>query len=64
MSHVKTFMEQAAEDLRNVEYCCYCLEPKGDKISCCGELHFLPFCELDMDTQREIIESEYDLHRK
>lgn len=64
MSEMKTFYQQAAEELSDVEYCCYCCEPKGDKISCCHEVHFLEFKDLDEDAQRDIIESEYDLHRK
>jgi len=43
-----------------LEYCCYCGSEKGDKISCCGENHFVPFSELYEDMQKEIMENYKD----
>jgi hypothetical protein len=39
-------------------YCCYCLEPQGDKFHCCQENHFVTFDELDFDQQEIVIEDE------
>lgn len=39
-------------------YCCYCGEPKGDKFMCCEENHFVPFNDLDEETQAAILEDE------
>jgi hypothetical protein len=46
------------------EYCCYCLEFKGEKISCCSENHFLTFADLDQDGQDSIIEVELAEHEE
>lgn len=53
-SFIETFMEENSE----AEYCAYCLEPKGDKYHCCQENHFIPFKELDEETQLEIMKEE------
>jgi hypothetical protein len=58
--HMKDFLESAKEDLKGVEYCPYCIEPRGDKRSCCGENHFINFEDFDDDTQRDIVQAEYD----
>ena len=39
-------------------YCCYCCEPKGDKIGCCYENHFVTFNDLYPDDQQYVINSE------
>ena len=52
---MKDFLQQAKEDLAGVHYCPYCMEPQGDKRSCCGENHFIDFADLDDDTQKDII---------
>jgi hypothetical protein len=57
---MKDFLIQAKEDLHGVMYCVYCLTPKNDKLSCCEENHFLDFECFDDDTQRDIIQDEYD----
>jgi len=57
---MKDFLEQAKEDLRGVEYCPYCMTPRNDKRSCCEENHFINFEDFDEDTQRDIIQDEYD----
>jgi hypothetical protein len=61
---MKDFLEQAKQDLYGVLYCVYCLEPKNDKLSCCEENHFLDFQYFDDDTQKDIIQDEYDLSFK
>jgi hypothetical protein len=38
----------------NVYYCCYCLQPQGEKIGCCHENHFVEFKYLDNDCRQEI----------
>jgi hypothetical protein len=57
---MKDFLEQAKEDMRGVEYCPYCMEPRNNKRSCCGEVHFIDFEDLDDDTQLDIIQAEYN----
>jgi hypothetical protein len=42
------------------EYCCYCLQPKGGKYSCCHENHFVTFSDLYPEDQQEIINNELD----
>ncbi len=41
-----------------MNYCCYCLEPQGDKYHCCQENHFVPFSDLDDDQKAVIREDE------
>jgi len=53
---MKDFLEAAKEDLHGVQYCPYCMEPRNDKRSCCG----INFEDMDENTQREIIQEEYD----
>jgi hypothetical protein len=60
----KDFLQQAKEDLKGVEYCPYCMEPRNDKRSCCEENHFINFEDLDDDTQTQIVQDEYDLGNK
>ena len=57
---MKDFLIQAKEDLHGVQYCPYCMEPRNDKRSCCGENHFLEFQDFDDETQNQIIQDEYD----
>jgi len=39
-------------------YCCYCCEPKGSKVGCCHENHFVNFSDFSTEDQQHIIESE------
>jgi len=55
---MKSVFEQYQEEFQGIDYCCYCLEPKGEKHSCCQENHFIPFEDLDYHEQKEIIEGE------
>jgi hypothetical protein len=59
--YMKTFLEEAKENLIGVFYCPYCMEPKGHKLSCCKETHFLEFQDFDDATQTKIVQEEYDL---
>jgi len=45
---LKDLQEQLRQEMlqSSLEYCCYCLEPKADKLSCCSENHFLAFKDL------------------
>jgi len=60
--HMKDFFETAKEEFAGIEYCPYCMEQRGNKMSCCSEVHFIDFADLDEDTQREIVQEEYDLN--
>jgi len=55
-----SFRELVRQELSSIEYCCYCLEPKGDKWHCCQENHFIPFTDLDEDQQEDILSYELD----
>jgi hypothetical protein len=57
---MKDFLMEAKEALHGVQYCPYCMEPKGSKISCCEEADFLDFKDFDDETQKQIIQDEYD----
>jgi sulfur relay (sulfurtransferase) complex TusBCD TusD component (DsrE family) len=54
-SIVKETLQAIMEDEANVQYCCYCVERRGEKMSCCGENHWIEFNDLDDDTQLEIV---------
>jgi hypothetical protein len=57
---MKSVFEQYQAEFHDVEFCCYCLEQKGDKWSCCKENHFVPFQDLYLEDQKEIIEWEIE----
>jgi len=59
---MKNFIQEFKEEHANIEYCCYCIEERGNKMSCCSENHFVPFSDLDDSTQMEIINEEYDTY--
>jgi|TARA_R110000772_G_C13288792_1_gene437782 hypothetical protein len=61
---MKDFLQQAKEDLRDLEYCAYCMDLREDKWHCCKENHFIKFQDLDEDTQTQIVQDEYDLGNK
>ena len=60
---MKTLFEQYREEFKGIEYCCYCLEPKGDKYHCCQENHFIPFEDLYIEQQMEIVDDEIESNR-
>ena len=55
---LKNELQDIYDDLWNVYFCCYCLEPQGEKYHCCQENHFVPFADLYEEDQQYIIESE------
>ena len=57
---MKSLFEEYKEQFMKseTEYCCYCLEPKGEKIGCCHENHFVTFADLDEEDQIYLIEEE------
>jgi hypothetical protein len=58
--NMKTLFEQYRDQFADIPYCCYCLEPQGDKWHCCQENHFIEFKDLDIEDQKEIINAELD----
>ena len=60
---VKSLYEQFKQEFMasDIEYCCYCLEPKEDKIGCCHENHFVEFKDLYPEDQQAIINEELEL---
>lgn len=59
---IKSLYEQYKQEFMSssVEYCCYCCEPKEEKIGCCSENHFVEFKYLPDDEQKHIINSEIE----
>jgi hypothetical protein len=57
---MKSLFEQYQEEFHGIDYCCYCLEQKGNKWQCCHENHFVPFQDLDIQDQKEVIEGEIE----
>ena len=53
---IKDELQAIYEDQADVYYCCYCLEPQGEKVTCCFENHFVEFRYLDNDCQQQIAE--------
>lgn len=60
MNWIEEFKKEEAE----VEYCPYCLEARGNKASCCYEVHFMPFKDLYEQDQDEIARTEYEFNVK
>lgn len=43
------------------EYCCYCGESRGERLSCCHENHFETYADMDKDRREEFLSfEEYD----
>ena len=61
---MKSLFEQYREQFADIEYCYYCLEPKGESYSCCQENHFIEFKDLDLEEQKHIIECELDENQR
>ena len=57
---MKTYFQEFLDDSAEVEYCDYCLTPRGHKASCCGETHFTEFQYIPDDEQKQIVQCEYD----
>jgi len=63
---MKDYKQQLIDEhMRSDElYCCYCMEPKGDKYHCCQENHFVTFSDLDDDTKSEFIAWEIEEYER
>jgi hypothetical protein len=59
MTHT-SFRELVRKELENTTFCCYCLEPQDGKYHCCQENHFVPFGDLYLNDQEEILDNEID----
>ena len=46
------------------EYCLYCLEPKRDRLHCCGENHFAIFSELPKEDQESMLDDEVEIYEE
>ena len=57
--HFNEFSEQYCKENAYTLYCVYCAEPKGNQLSCCGDVDFLEFRHFDYDTQMALLEEEY-----
>lgn len=57
---IAQFISLFKEEEANVEYCPYCLDVWGDKISCCHEVHMIPFSDLDEQEQNELAMEAWD----
>ena len=51
---IKDELQAIYEDQAEVYYCCYCLEPQREKITCCFENHFVEFKYLFPNDQKQI----------
>jgi sulfur relay (sulfurtransferase) complex TusBCD TusD component (DsrE family) len=60
----KTWIEQYLEETADVEICPYCMNDRGGKMSCCGEVHFMKFSELHISEQLEIAKQEWEMAHK
>jgi len=59
MTHT-SFRELIRKELESTTFCCYCLEPQGDKWHCCQENHFVPFGDLYPEDQEDILNNELE----
>ena len=53
---IKDELQAIYEEQSEVYYCCYCLEPQGEKITCFFENHFVEFKYLFPNDQQQIAE--------
>ena len=53
-----SLFEQYRRQFADIQYCCYCMEAKGDKWHCCQENHWIEFKDLELEDQKQIIEDE------
>jgi hypothetical protein len=51
---LKNELQDIYDAQSEVYYCCYCLEPQGDKVTCCFESHFVEFKYLFPNDQQQI----------
>ena len=57
---LKNELQDIYDGQSEVYYCCYCLEPQGEKIVCCHENHFVEFKYLDADCRQEIAQEVWN----
>lgn len=57
---MKSWLQEFIKDQASVEYCPYCMEERGSKRSCCSEVHFIEFRDLDDESQRQIAMDEWE----
>ena len=58
---MKRWLEEYIDEEANVEYCPYCMNPRGGKRVCCGEVHFMPFKDFDLQEQMDIAHQEWEM---
>ena len=51
---IKDELQDIYEEQEEVYYCCYCLEPQNEKITCCYENHFVEFKYLFPNDKKQI----------
>jgi hypothetical protein len=51
---IKDELQVIYEEQADVSYCCYCLEPQGDKLTCCFDNDFAEFKHLLPSDQQKI----------
>jgi hypothetical protein len=61
---MKTLFQTYVSEFSDIHYCPYCLTIKGDKIVCCQEADFIPFKDLYIEQQKEIINAELDENQR
>lgn len=66
MEQRKTFEEELVSEFMNsdMQYCLYCLTPKGDKLHCCEESDFGTFAELPKEDQAILVEEEVEAYKE
>lgn len=58
---MKSWVEQYIDEQADVEYCPYCMNERMNKRSCCGEVHFIKFSEMELHEQMEIAHQEWEM---
>ena len=63
---MKDFKSEIHKELMHSDtlYCVYCIEPKGDKIVCCEEYHFVNFSNLYPQDQDILIQEQLEEYEK
>lgn len=66
MTKMKNFESEIRQEFMqsDTKYCVYCTEPKDDKMTCCGEYHFVPFSSLYPQDQAMLIQEQLDEYNK
>lgn len=48
----------------STEYCNYCCESRGDRLSCCQENHFSTYADMDKDSRKELLDEYEELEQR